>query len=622
MQRYPSILKSSQRGLSALSARTRLLSSVASPPQSQLEMPGFNVPLNSEARENAIQGHPEGFRNALDPRHVDGGYVDQLVTHREILMMRAMNAITDKPDWDKKVCDNAITAKWRAELLNSGQDMSERMVNWIIQELRWKAGLLPTNRFVQVFDDGVVKSDTVISDELRASLQRAVEPLENIPEEEKDYHPNSGDTVVDLVHPSLFPVIYGRTRVLPNRTIGLDDCLDSIGQGEVVPTPPQDQATPIFSEHQTRPPHLRYTGPPEYSTNFQWLPCEVALSENKECRILSYINNAHPIQHRKLYESVEKILTQTIPLWEKSLTERAWQGERIPYKGVEYEEDIEPEPKYPEDPGEGFDEDAHFESYYAWFARRRIKQPEPPTRFQIKDSLYEDVDFLKHFPNQNLQVIVKLANIELTPEKPHYEGGTWHIEGQLVRLAILDVLTSNERIAASAIYYYDNHNITSSSLAFRHRGMDDFYDFDYEQCQHEFLQQVYGYPDDIDGYNTGLITQELGSVECRQGRLITFPNTLQHRVSPFSLADPTKRGHRKILALFLVDPHRRIISSANVPPQRDDWQQEKQQGGAGQGTMSMEEAKAYRLELMKERGLKSDQANTEFQEGEFSLCEH
>ena len=30
---------------------------------------------------------------------------------------------------------------------------------------------------------------------------------------------------------------------------------------------------------------------------------------------------------------------------------------------------------------------------------------------------------------RTLQVIVKLANIVLTPEKPHYPGGTWHVEG-------------------------------------------------------------------------------------------------------------------------------------------------------------------------------------------------
>lgn len=29
-------------------------------------------------------------------------------------------------------------------------------------------------------------------------------------------------------------------------------------------------------------------------------------------------------------------------------------------------------------------------------------------------------------------MIVKLANIELTPENPEHNGGSWHIEGQLV----------------------------------------------------------------------------------------------------------------------------------------------------------------------------------------------
>ena len=30
-----------------------------------------------------------------------------------------------------------------------------------------------------------------------------------------------------------------------------------------------------------------------------------------------------------------------------------------------------------------------------------------------------------------LHIIVKLASIHLTPEKPEYEGGSWHVEGQL-----------------------------------------------------------------------------------------------------------------------------------------------------------------------------------------------
>jgi hypothetical protein len=45
----------------------------------------------------------------------------------------------------------------------------------------------------------------------------------------------------------------------------------------------------------------------------------------------------------------------------------------------------------------------------------------------------------------------------------------------------------------------------------------------------------------------------------------------QHRVSSIRLADPTMPGHRRFIALWLVDPNLRIISTANVPPQRRDW---------------------------------------------------
>jgi hypothetical protein len=45
----------------------------------------------------------------------------------------------------------------------------------------------------------------------------------------------------------------------------------------------------------------------------------------------------------------------------------------------------------------------------------------------------------------------------------------------------------------------------------------------------------------------------------------------QHRVSPFKLIDPTKKGHRRFIALWLVDPTKRVLSTANVPPQQMTW---------------------------------------------------
>jgi len=83
------------------------------------------------------------------------------------------------------------------------------------------------------------------------------------------------------------------------------------------------------------------------------------------------------------------------------------------------------------------------------------------------------VDLRKDFGHRGLQIIVKLANIELTPEKPSYEGGTWHVEGQM-----------NEHICATALYYYDNVNITESHLAFRQNSCRD--DVDDMVCSRPF----------------------------------------------------------------------------------------------------------------------------------------
>ncbi|CAG8379067.1 unnamed protein product [Penicillium salamii] len=592
----------------------------------QLQMPGLNVQLNAQPKECVISRGLYGFYNALDSQHLEWGckaYVSiplwsrsrglfltifsGLVTHRELLMMRIMNTITEKPNWEGKVFKQDITGKWRDEIAQSDEDVTPRMMDWIIKELQWKAENLESTGYIQVFDVGVIKSDIAIPEEVREALKQAVQPLENVPTDQKDFHPASEDQVVDLVHPSLFPVIFGRTRVLKDRTIGLQDCLSNMGEGDILPAEPCAESW-IY-------------GGAAFSKRFQWLPCEVKLLDDT-CQIESYINNAHPVQHKDLYGVVEKIISRVIPLWNQSLSEI--KESRIQYESVEYGEHPEPEPEEPE--GEDHDEEEFDELHRQWRNSLPLIIPEPGD-FQ-PPSVWETLDLRKQFPKTKLQVIVKLANIELNPDNPTYKGGSWHIEGQL-----------NERICASAIYYYDCENITDSQLAFRQRGMADLMDLGYEQDQHEFLQAVYGFGDEIDGGSNSDITQDLGAVTCKQGRLLTFPNTVQHRVSPFSLADPSKLGHRKILALFLVDPHRRVISSANVPPQREDWGREKAQvvdqvlsqlplelqnmvESDINPLMTMEEAKEYRLELMKERGLKSEENNSNFEAGNFSLCEH
>jgi len=163
------------------------------------------------------------------------------------------------------------------------------------------------------------------------------------------------------------------------------------------------------------------------------------------------------------------------------------------------------------------------------------------------------------FPG-GIQVVFKLTSIHLTPEKPTYRGGDWRVEGSCA-----------ETICASAIYYFDDENITDSHLAFR-QPLGVFQTRTYREATGDYpLKKHLGLDCPFPYYHI----QTLGQVLTREGRLLVFPNCLQHQVQPFKLKDETRPGHRKILAMFLISPQRPILSSAQVPPQRRDWWEEE-----------------------------------------------
>lgn len=180
-------------------------------------------------------------------------------------MLDFVNQITDKPDWQKKVFDDAIVQKWKAEGVRFDQALddfylSEKMfevvsfvsepkrdvagigsslLTYLVQclaELREKAAVFEKTQTVHVLDAelSVVKSDSIVPPELQKALVAAVRPLEDVPDNQKDWHPGS-DQVLDLVHPSLFPLVYGLSRVLPKGEVPLDECAKYIGQGETIP---------------------------------------------------------------------------------------------------------------------------------------------------------------------------------------------------------------------------------------------------------------------------------------------------------------------------------------------------------------------------------------------------
>ena len=87
---------------------------------------------------------------------------------------------------------------------------------------------------------GVFQSDTVLTPALSAALRGAVAPLEAVPPEQLDWHPGSDGQVLDLVHPSLYPLVYGATRrVAEPLPRGIHTLQPFLGCGEPVSAAPK-----------------------------------------------------------------------------------------------------------------------------------------------------------------------------------------------------------------------------------------------------------------------------------------------------------------------------------------------------------------------------------------------
>ncbi|KAJ6558315.1 hypothetical protein B0H19DRAFT_1292351 [Mycena capillaripes] len=515
-------------------------------------------------------------------------------TLAELRMYELSWALRSKPDRQRKASDPEILSKRRREALEQQESgdldldekLTEKMVNYVLAELAGYAKIADNERGIErgCFD-AIWYSDRVISNDVAQRLRTAVSALENVPEAEKDWHPGSNGQVLYIVHPSLYCVVYGRTHAYLPGEPRLDDWT--------------------------------------ISQKFSWMPSDFVVLADGSIKLVSpYINNLHPEKHQPLYRIIEDVLSGFIPMFERVLGEIE-KTNKVALKhsgrigdadGVEcIWSDLEwcsPSPQ------EGLDETEQ-EKYY------------DSKKILLEANIYagelESVLSPISLRGMTVQCIIKLANIQLTPEQPDYPGGSWHIEGM-----------ANEHIVASGIYYYDEEKITESKLSFRVPSGQPIY---HKQDDNECMRILYGMESRDD------CVQEIGSMVTKPGRALSWPNLFQHCVSSFKLSDPSKPGYRKILAIFLVDPTvDRIVSATDVPPQRAEWaadavrQAQKDPnslisrlprelvdlitGGFPTTAMTTQEAEAYRLALMEELTVFVQAHSDTAYAVPFNMCEH
>ncbi|KAG9041155.1 hypothetical protein FS837_012674, partial [Tulasnella sp. UAMH 9824] len=367
---------------------------------------------------------------------------DRALTLVDLRMIDLSYALRSKPSWWTKIKDPTVRSKWKAEALEHeirGDKLKEAEIEWVLDELedyakmREEATGIQPSCHIRVWE-----SDELVSQELRSKLKLAAAVLENVSDEDKDWHPRSNDQVLDLVHPSLFCAVYDRTQHWATSDRGR--------KLEILDSPDYELEAWAYSE------------------KFSWIPTDFRLgASGAPAMALGYINNVHPKQHKDLVTTIESFVGRFSLLWDKVLTDiHPQNNDNLPgrekvtgaYEWTEHPD--HPLPAWKELQALGREEE-YDQLEEAWQENKIIVVPTVDERGYRGSN--GDVTYRKSaysIQEKTVQIIVKLANIHLTPEKPEYPGGSWHVEGM-----------ANERIVASGIYYYDCENITDSQLAFR-----------------------------------------------------------------------------------------------------------------------------------------------------------
>ncbi|KAI9337589.1 hypothetical protein DFJ73DRAFT_848907 [Zopfochytrium polystomum] len=403
---------------------------------------------------------------------------------------------------------------------------------------------------------GVMVSDNAVNEALRCKIVELAEPLVAESLRTERWHPGSDRKVLDLIHPSNYPLCFGKTMYSqkPGAIIG-EEVVMALGATETIE--------------------------PDVSGKFQWLPSEFRVDAEGSVTVESYVNNLDGKAHAALVQTIAETFECLLPMLECSLgasvptdddrrvaaslcesdftsEDQRHQSEefmrkhrclssRYPYVTPELIAEHENDEDVQRAASEStFVSMADLHRYQHLYCEVRVPRfpphcPASPIRL-LQQSL----------KNKTLQVIVKMAEIRLTPEQPRYAGGKWHLEGMY-----------NEAITATALVYYNLDNIADSRVKFRHVYSEP--KFDYPQDQYFGLEKVYGFK--AGSWQDDRL-RESGHVSALQGRSVVFRNFHQHRVEPFELADKTRAGRRGVMAFFVVDPAVRLPSTRNVPCQQ------------------------------------------------------
>lgn len=328
--------------------------------RSPLRVPGFGIPLDYELPAEEAFAHGLAAwrpRTSDRNRRLTGWRQVPTVTEHELAMVRAINMITDLPNWSTKISENPeALPMWREFVRAEYPQLTDRAWEWCVQELRDKATDFSTKGFVAVLDTGsvVCKSDVLLQPDLVAGLADSTQ--KHFKRAKTQFTSFSlAPHEVNAVDPHMYPLVYGRSRVLQKGGSTSLDHPFGIQHAELAPIHSTEEAKierdvamrliqsgmTRYKSWSTHPGNSidLFRGKPSdsrflWSPHFQSLPCEVETGDGDgEVRITSYINNLHPIHDRKVYHYVEKLMALSMESWNSCLIKGSAENPRMSCSG-------------------------------------------------------------------------------------------------------------------------------------------------------------------------------------------------------------------------------------------------------------------------------------------------
>ncbi|KAJ2327370.1 hypothetical protein GGH92_010062, partial [Coemansia sp. RSA 2673] len=302
----------------------------------------------------------ERIRGLYPPGAVYKKSVDTFDTVVEQSMRRMSSFTRARPGWIEALGDADSRASWAREAKEMG--LTDLELCYVLDELAYYASLSQSGSNIRLSAvDGVWISDSLVDLETTDRLKDYAAILERVPSFQKDYwHPNPKNRVLNLIDPSLYPLVYSRSKLLrqPSASPQASLTVNAAGEfpgahdfvlPEVAPEEPEPSVPRGVSEidwFSLTENQRRMLGPkpreapkpidkwrrtlngadssdgsccyiPTSSANygscaskdFSWLPAEFSVDCNGAAEITSYINNLHPVKHAALYLVIASIFS-------------------------------------------------------------------------------------------------------------------------------------------------------------------------------------------------------------------------------------------------------------------------------------------------------------------------